>query len=132
MSSVFSSALSGLNAAIARVANSATNIANASSRGTLPETTGESSTAFEPRDVVNLTTNTGEVRTTTVARTPSYNPMYAPSDPDANEDGLVAEPNVDLASEMTDLLLAEIAYKANARVIKAEQERQKTTLDTLT
>jgi len=39
---------------------------------------------------------------------------YDPDHPDANEDGYVAYPNVDLVREMTDLLMANRAYSANS------------------
>lgn len=129
MSSVFSSAVSGLNAAVARMSNAATNIANASTTGILPQNEGEQATSYQPTDIVNLTTDTGEVVTEQIGRSPAYYPMYAPTSPHANEKGQIAQPNVDLASEITDLLMAEISYKANLRAIKTEQERQNIMFD---
>lgn len=126
MSSVFSSAISGINAAIMRVSNTANNVANASTRGELSAVEGKKIPSFQPQDVINLTIATGEV-ITTVDRTPAFHPMYDSKNQRANEKGFVAEPNIDLASEMTDMLMAEIAYKANMRVIVVEKERQETT-----
>ncbi|MEH7439394.1 flagellar basal body rod protein FlgC [Neobacillus drentensis] len=45
-------------------------------------------------------------------RTP-YKMVYDPSHPDANVDGYVMMPNVDLSKEMIDLLAASRAYEAN-------------------
>ncbi|MDQ0199556.1 flagellar basal body rod protein FlgC [Neobacillus ginsengisoli] len=39
--------------------------------------------------------------------------VYDPSNPDANTDGYVMMPNVDLSKEMVDLLAASRAYEAN-------------------
>lgn len=47
--------------------------------------------------------------------------VYDPSHPDANADGYVEMPNVDLLSEMTDLISATRAYEANVTAINAEK-----------
>jgi flagellar basal-body rod protein FlgC len=41
---------------------------------------------------------------------------YQPEHPDANEDGYVAYPNVNLVREMTDMMVASRAYDANLAV----------------
>jgi flagellar basal-body rod protein FlgC len=41
---------------------------------------------------------------------------YQPEHPDADEDGYVALPNVNLVREMTDMLVASRAYEANLAV----------------
>jgi len=45
--------------------------------------------------------------------------VYDPSHPDADEDGYVEYPNVDLAVEMTNMLSATRSYEANLTVISA-------------
>ena len=42
---------------------------------------------------------------------------YDPEHPDADEEGFVAYPNIDLAKEMTDLITASRSYEANTTVI---------------
>lgn len=42
--------------------------------------------------------------------------VYDPTHPDANEDGYVAYPNVDMIKEMTDAMAASQAYAANVTV----------------
>lgn len=42
-----------------------------------------------------------------------FNMVYDPSNPDANNEGYVMTPNVDLSKEMVDLLAASRAYEAN-------------------
>ena len=56
----------------------------------------------------------GGVRVTQIVEDPS--PMklvYDPAHPDANEDGYVEMPNVDMVKEMTDAMAATQAYSAN-------------------
>ena len=42
---------------------------------------------------------------------------YDPEHPDADEQGFVAYPNIDLAKEMTDLITASRSYEANTTVV---------------
>lgn len=44
-------------------------------------------------------------------------PVYQPYHPDANEEGYVLYPNIDLAVEQVDLLAAQRAYEANIAVL---------------
>jgi len=56
----------------------------------------------------------GGVRVAEVAEDPSdFKLKYDPGDPDANEDGYVEMPNVDLVKEITDGMAASQAYSAN-------------------
>jgi flagellar basal-body rod protein FlgC len=86
-------------------------------------------------DVVTLSNDVGDhhlgIRTTLAPREPSYTPAYEPSSPHANEQGLVAAPNVDITKEIVDSMMAEIAYKASAKVIAAEKRNEETLIDTL-
>ena len=135
MNSVFSIAVSGMNAAIHRMSNAATNLVNISSTGKVPENAGEKATSYQPTDVISLSNSVADdkfgVRTETVPRTPAFSYAYNPDSPDANADGLIAVPNVSIEREIVDSLLAEIAYKASAKVIAAEKENQDKLLDTL-
>lgn len=45
--------------------------------------------------------------------------VYEPSNPDADADGYVLYPNVDVATEMTDMLSAQRAYQANVTALNA-------------
>lgn len=51
---------------------------------------------------------------------PAYIATYDPSAPFADDRGMVASPNVDLASELVQTLTARLNYTANARVIQAD------------
>jgi len=45
--------------------------------------------------------------------------VYNPSHPDANKDGEVAMPNIDLVEETADMMSAARAYEANVTVVKS-------------
>ena len=58
--------------------------------------------------------NTGGVRVIEIAEGPTdFKLKYDPTDPDANEDGYVELPNVDLVKEITDAMAASQSYSAN-------------------
>jgi len=57
------------------------------------------------------------VGTITADRTPGQQ-VYNPQHPDADRDGLVTMPNVNLSYEMVDLITASRAYEANLSVAK--------------
>ncbi len=50
------------------------------------------------------------------------NKVYNPSHPDADEDGYVTYPNVNIVQEMTDLIDASRAYEANATAFNASKQ----------
>ena len=47
--------------------------------------------------------------------------VYDPSHPDANDDGYVLYPNVNIVTEMTNMIDAERAYQANATAFTASK-----------
>lgn len=58
--------------------------------------------------------STGGVRVVEIGEDPSdFKLKYDPTDPDANEEGYVELPNVDLVKEITDAMAASQAYNAN-------------------
>lgn len=60
----------------------------------------------------------GGVRVTEIAQDPSdLKLVYDPAHPDANEDGYVELPNVDLVKEITDAMAATQAYSANVTAL---------------
>ena len=48
--------------------------------------------------------------------------FYNPSHPDANQDGMVQMPNVNLAMEMVDLMNSSRAYEANLAVVRNSKQ----------
>jgi len=113
-------ALSGLKAQRARMNVIASNIANAFSTRTpnggayrrqMVVFRGEQLTpTVDPSKygvrVKRIATDVSPLRT-----------VYRPGHPDANADGYVQYPNVDLAVEMVDLVSAQRAYEANVSVV---------------
>ena len=66
---------------------------------------------------------------TVSAVSPSFTAPSDPSSPFANQDGLVAAPNVDLAGEFVQLATAKYSFIANAKVIQAYAEMTESLLD---
>lgn len=58
-----------------------------------------------------------------------FRQVYAPNHPDANEDGIVLYPNVNLAVEMINLVSAQRAYEANINVILSDRQMGDTALE---
>jgi len=58
-----------------------------------------------------------------------YRFEYDPSHPDADEQGMVAYPDVDMVEEMTRMVSANRLYEANLSVIEAEKEIIKRSLE---
>ncbi|MCQ2542519.1 MAG: flagellar basal body rod protein FlgC [Lachnospiraceae bacterium] len=72
------------------------------------------------RSTMDLSNAVGDgVRISSVQedRTSDVKKVYDPSHPDADENGYVYYPNVDIITEMTNLIDASRAYEANATVI---------------
>ncbi len=103
---VFSTALSGLNAATSRIANSANNIANART----PD--------FKATDAVQRSLNDGGVIVDIRERQPSQV---------ETADGKM--PNVSLEQEVVNSVVAQNDYLANIRVLKVQKELDKSLLD---
>ncbi len=55
--------------------------------------------------------------------------QYDPAHPDANAEGIVEMPNVDLITEMTDLTSANRSYQANVTVMNAVKQMALRALD---
>ncbi len=67
-----------------------------------------------------------------VAVLPDLSPprlVYNPTHPDANAEGYVAYPNVNLVTELTDMLSATRSYEANLTVIQAAKAMAQRALD---
>jgi flagellar basal-body rod protein FlgC len=133
MSSISTTALSGMNAASRRLEVSASNIANINSAGALPNADGSVPTgaprAYAPLELIQTASAGGGTATTVATTTPSVIPVSDPQAPFANQSGLVAAPNVDLAQEAIGQLMASYSFAANATVLKADDRMTKALLD---
>jgi flagellar basal-body rod protein FlgC len=103
--------------------------------GALPVTDGTvpsgAQQAYAPLQVVQTANGDGDTQTTVTTVNPSYVATSDPQAPFANQDGLVAAPNVDISREMVDQMIASYTFAANARVLKADDRMTKTLIDTL-
>ena len=135
MSSITAIALSGMNAAAKRVDVSASNVANASTTGALPAANGTPTPgapqAYAPLQVNQTAAADGGTQTTVTTVKPSTVAAYSPQAPFANQDGLVAAPNVDMSQEMVGQAIASYSFTANAAVMKASDRMSRTLLDTM-
>ncbi len=86
---------------------------------------------YNPREAVQESIAGGGVRVSFRLANPTHVVAYDPSDPNADAEGLVARPNVDLATEMINMGLAQRAYEASLKVIEAEDEMAGSLLDSL-
>jgi flagellar basal-body rod protein FlgC len=133
MNSILSNAVSGMLAATRRLEVSAANVANVRSDGALPDAQGNYSPdaprAYTPLRVDQVDLATGGTRAVVSEVSPSYVATFNPSAPYANEDGMVASPNVDLADEMIQQLIASYTYAANARVVTSYNQMVKSLFD---
>jgi flagellar basal-body rod protein FlgC len=140
--SILSIATSGLSAASLRLSVAASNIANAQTTGPLPPAAGGPAgsarssnfpAAYVPLQVNQVDQTSGSTPGGTIATVSTVSPSFVaqsdPSAPFANQDGLVAAPNVDLASQFIQLLVAKYDFAANAKVIQAYSDTSKSLLD---
>lgn len=124
-------ALSGLTAQTRRLDASASNVANVRSTGAVPTTDGTAEgkpAPYQPLAVAQTDANPG-TRATFTPITPAYLQDYAPDDSAANGDGMVAAPNVDLATERVNQMAASRAYGANIAVVRTQDEMLTSLLD---
>ena len=133
MSSISTIAVSGMNAAARRLEVSASNVANVMSTGALPNADGTvpvgAPRAYAPIVLVQTASAGGGTQTTVKTATPSTTAVYDPQAPFANQDGLVAAPDVDLSQEMIGQLIASYSFAANATVMKADDRMTKALLN---
>jgi flagellar basal-body rod protein FlgC len=134
MSSISAIALSGMNAAARRLDVSASNVANVGSSGALPAADGTvpagEPQAYVPLQVVQTDVAGGGTQTDVTSVRPSSVASFDPQASFANQDGLVAAPNVDLATELISQL-ARYSFAANAAVMKVDNEMSQTLIDTM-
>ncbi len=139
LTSALSNALSGLAAQSKRLNATASNVANASTGGAAPnspEAAAGAPTVYKPLQV-NMTSQTltngqgaGVLADVTEIEN-GYSLSYDPDALGANSEGLVAVPNVDLAQEAVNLIETKALFKANAAVIRTQEEMLGSLLDTV-
>ena len=74
----------------------------------------------------------GGVKVTAIQRDPLPPRLeYMPEHPDANEEGYVAYPNVNVVREMADMMVASRAYEANLSVVSSAEGMWNSALEVL-
>ena len=89
-------------------------------------------TSFRTRfnSLLNRTASKGGVKVTQIIEDQrDLNPVYNPDHPDANEEGYVMMPNVDLVKETIDGMSATRAYEANITAFNAMKLMAQKALD---
>lgn len=124
MSIASSIAVSGMAVASLRLQVSANNVANALSSGPLPGSANSAGypTAYIPGRVDQIDSAGGGTSANVGAVSPSYVPAYDPTAPYADGTGMVASPNVDLAGEIVQQILARYTFAANAQVVRSDAQ----------
>lgn len=134
MPNAITTALSGALAAQTRMAGSASNVANMRSTGALPGKDGIiPAGAPQPYQAVRTVQHSvagpdGQgmgTRAYTRPANPAVVAELSPDSPFANEDGMIAAPNVDPAGERVEQIAAGAAYKAALSVIKTQDEMER-------
>jgi flagellar basal-body rod protein FlgC len=120
--STASIALSGLLAAQTRLNVAADNIANASSSGAIPGSDAPpgSPAPATPRRVDTVEVSGGGTKAVINDVSPAYTAAHDPSSPYANSKGDVAQPNIDLGTEIVNAVTAKYQFAANALVMKID------------
>jgi flagellar basal-body rod protein FlgC len=133
MNAILSIAASGMAAATRRLEVSASNVANALSDGPSPSADAEIRAkypaAYAPLRVDQVETAGGGTTAVVGSVTPSTVPTYDPSAPFADGQGMVASPNVNLASEAVQQLVARYTFVMNAVVARSYEQMMKSLLD---
>lgn len=143
MISAIGPALTGLKAATTSVAVSASNIVNMRDTGNLANAQVSaadrarlntappqpSEDLYRPFRADNVTIAGGGVRAVVQQTDPPHVAEYDPADPQADADGVVARPNVDLASELVNMTQAKTMFRANLKVIRTADDMMGALLD---
>ncbi|WP_038057668.1 flagellar basal body rod protein FlgC [Thermodesulfobacterium hydrogeniphilum] len=130
---IFKISGSGLYAQRVRLSISATNIANAQVTRTLE------GGPYRAKDVIlkavpisEKDPNLKAVEVADIVDDPApFKEVYDPNHPDADKRGIVKYPNVDVITEMVELLSAGRAYQANLTVLSTAKSMALRTLDLL-
>jgi flagellar basal-body rod protein FlgC len=126
-------AASGLTAQRLRMDIAASNMANAQTTRTQSGVAGqpyeEEAVVFQAQQMGPMAAAQGVSAIAIVNPTRPNVRTYDPGNPDADANGFVTYPNVDIASEMTDMMGAARSYQVNATVAQAAKQQALDALD---
>jgi flagellar basal-body rod protein FlgC len=125
-------AVSGLSVANLCLQVAASNIANARSDGPLPGTPNPENftPAYSPLRINQVDSLGGGTSATVTNVSPTTVATFDPSAPYADARGMVASPNVDLADDLVQVLIARFSYAVNAKVVRADAQMSAALFDT--
>ncbi len=123
---------SGMNAQTERLRVIAENLANQDSTGSTPGATPYQRKTVLFQNVLDRSLGAETVQVKAVVPDKSAFPQkYDPSNPAANSQGYVTEPNVNSFVELMDMREAERSYSANVNVMQATRSMLSRTIDML-
>ena len=124
-------AVSGMLAASTRLEVAADNIANARSSGAIPgsDAPAGSPAPATPHRVDTVEIAGGGTKAVVSNVSPAYTVAHDPSAPYADSKGDVAQPNIDLGTEVVNAVTARYAFAANALVFKVSDRMMQDLLD---
>jgi flagellar basal-body rod protein FlgC len=111
----------------------ASNLANAQSTRTNGGAAGQpyqaEAVVFQAQQMGPMAAAQGVSATAIVQSSQPNLRVYDPNNPDADQTGFVTYPNVDVATEMTDMMGAARSYQVNATVAQAAKQQALDALD---
>jgi flagellar basal-body rod protein FlgC len=122
MADAMTIAASGMQAASQALFSVASNLANAATNGPVPTTPPSQpvpqmpGNVYQPTMAVQSTTPDGGVATSLQPSLPGYNLAYDAQAPYANMQGMIASPNVDLATQVVAQISAANSFRASGNV----------------
>ncbi|MFI4976948.1 MAG: flagellar basal body rod protein FlgC [Caulobacterales bacterium] len=126
MSPASAIALSGMTAAVARLNGAASNLVNAGDESPV------GGAGFQPVRVTTQPTPGGGVAAVATTVKPASTPAFDPASPVANAQGVVAFPNVDAISQITEAVSAQLAFAFSLKAFEVADASQKALLDIVT
>jgi flagellar basal-body rod protein FlgC len=126
-------AASGLTAQRLRMDVAASNLANAQTTRTQNGAAGQPYQAeevvFQAQQMGPMAADQGVSAIGIVKSTRAGTRTYDPTNPDADKSGFVTYPNVDVSSEMTDMMGAARSYQVNATAAQAAKQQALDAID---
>ena len=116
--------MSGMTAAAAKFAASATNLANMGDAGVVTGTP-----SYTPTGAINPAAPVGAAVSSAVTLRPASFVAYSPISPTAAVQGLVIAPEIDPISEVSNQLQAGNAYAFSLKALQVADETQQSLLD---
>lgn len=128
MVSTYNIALSGLNVAGKRLEVNANNLANQFSTSRL-ENGREIDEPYRAQQVIATSNSIGGVQARVVEKTPATTIVFDPTASNADANGASQVPAVDTAEKLTGMRIASYDFRANLKVIQAQNKLDQETLN---